>query len=160
MFKRFSWQLFQVHYTAQKLKFSINDIFSKCDQIHNFLRINWRNPTWKTWFSLQCQPSQNISPYLMPIIPIKPRDIFTYTTHKWTLDFDFAFQGLGRTFSFTWFCYNFLWQYVCSKSLFNSMSNKTRQNVSNLKWNFYYWCRNAIHENYSCICFSYCIFVL
>ena len=27
------------HTTAQKIKFSIKDLFSKCDQIHNFLRI-------------------------------------------------------------------------------------------------------------------------
>ena len=26
-------------YTAQKMKFSIKDIFSKCDRIHSFLRI-------------------------------------------------------------------------------------------------------------------------
>ena len=27
-------------YTAQKMKFSIKDFFSKCDQIRSFLRIN------------------------------------------------------------------------------------------------------------------------
>ena len=27
------------HYTAQKMKFSIKDFFSKCDQIRSFLRI-------------------------------------------------------------------------------------------------------------------------
>ena len=29
---------------AQKMKLSIKDFFSKCEQI----RIFWRNPTWKT----------------------------------------------------------------------------------------------------------------
>ena len=37
--------------TAQKIKFSIKDFFSKCDQI---LRIYWRNPSWKTLFFVQC----------------------------------------------------------------------------------------------------------
>ena len=30
---------FQRRYTAQKMKFSIEDFFSKCDQIRSFLRI-------------------------------------------------------------------------------------------------------------------------
>ena len=42
---------------AQKLKFSIKDFFSKCDQIRSFLRfghIYLRNPWWKTSFFVQC----------------------------------------------------------------------------------------------------------
>ena len=39
-----------INYTAQKLKVSIKDIFSKCDQIHRFGHIYWRNPWWKTSF--------------------------------------------------------------------------------------------------------------
>ena len=35
------------HYTK---KFSIMDLFSKCDQICSFLHIYWRNPWLKTWF--------------------------------------------------------------------------------------------------------------
>ena len=38
-------------YTAQKMKFSIKDFLSKCDQIH----IYWRNSSWKTSFFMQCQ---------------------------------------------------------------------------------------------------------
>ena len=30
--------------TAQKMKFSIKDFFSKCDQIREFEHIYWRNP--------------------------------------------------------------------------------------------------------------------
>ena len=40
--------------TAQKMKFSMKDLFSKCDQIwpHScrFGHIYWRNPWWKTSF--------------------------------------------------------------------------------------------------------------
>ena len=36
-------------HTAQKMKFSIKDFFSKCDQIRR------RNPSWKTSFFVQCQ---------------------------------------------------------------------------------------------------------
>ena len=32
----------KTHFTAQKMKFSIKDFFSKCDQIRSFLRI-WSN---------------------------------------------------------------------------------------------------------------------
>ena len=32
-------KLWKAKYTAQKIKFSIKDFFSKCDQIHSFLRI-------------------------------------------------------------------------------------------------------------------------
>ena len=43
--------------TAQKMKFSIKDFFSKYDQIRWKLRI-WshllRNPSWKTSFFVQC----------------------------------------------------------------------------------------------------------
>ena len=42
--------------TAQKMKFSIKDFFSKCDQIRRFLQIGhiyWRNPLWKTSFFVQ-----------------------------------------------------------------------------------------------------------
>ena len=42
--------------TAQKMKFSIKDFFSKCDQIHRkcgFGHIYWRIPYWKTsWKTL------------------------------------------------------------------------------------------------------------
>ena len=41
-------------YTAQKMKFFINDLFSKCDQIRNFSRI------WKTSFFVQCQKKMHI----------------------------------------------------------------------------------------------------
>ena len=47
--------------TAQKKNFSINDFFSKCDQIRNFLMI-WshllRNPSWNTSFFVQCAMCQ------------------------------------------------------------------------------------------------------
>ena len=45
------------NYTAQKMKFSIKDFFSKCGQIRSFLRfghIYWRNTSWKTLFFVQC----------------------------------------------------------------------------------------------------------
>ena len=44
--------------TAQRLKFSIQDFFSKCDQLCRFLRIGniyWRNPKRKTSFFVQCK---------------------------------------------------------------------------------------------------------
>ena len=47
----------KIHITAQKMKFSIKDFFSKCDQIHRkrqFGHIYWRNPEWKTSFFVQC----------------------------------------------------------------------------------------------------------
>ena len=34
------------NFNAQKMKFSIKDFFSECDQIH----ISWINPKWKTPF--------------------------------------------------------------------------------------------------------------
>ena len=34
--------------TAQKMKFSINDFFSQCDQMHSFLRI-WSHLLKKSW---------------------------------------------------------------------------------------------------------------
>ena len=43
-------------FTAQKMKFSIKNFVSKCDQIRSFLRIwshLWRNPLWKTSFFIQ-----------------------------------------------------------------------------------------------------------
>ena len=44
--------------TAQKMKFSIKNFFSKCDQIRSFLGI-WshllKNPWWKTYFFVQCK---------------------------------------------------------------------------------------------------------
>ena len=43
--------------TAQKMKFSIKDFFSKCDQIHSFLRI-WSHllkKSWKTSLFVQCR---------------------------------------------------------------------------------------------------------
>ena len=43
-------------HAAQKMKFSVKDFFSKCDQIHSFLPI-WshllKNSWWKTSFSVQ-----------------------------------------------------------------------------------------------------------
>ena len=47
------FELDYLHYTAQKMKISIKDFFSKCDPISRKLRIgdiNWRNPWWKTSF--------------------------------------------------------------------------------------------------------------
>ena len=44
--------------TAQKMKFSIKDFFSKCGEIRNFLYFSynyWRNPWWKTSFFVQCK---------------------------------------------------------------------------------------------------------
>ena len=43
-----------VGFIAQKIKFSIEDFFSKFDQIRRFCHIYWRNPSWKTLFSVQC----------------------------------------------------------------------------------------------------------
>ena len=37
-------------YTAQKIKFSIKDFFSKCNQIRSKLRIYYRNPSRNTFF--------------------------------------------------------------------------------------------------------------
>ena len=40
-------------YAAQKMKFSIKDFLSKCDQIARncwFGHIQWKNPSWKTTF--------------------------------------------------------------------------------------------------------------
>ena len=34
--------------TAQKMKFSIKDFSSKCEQIRKKLHIHLRNPLWKT----------------------------------------------------------------------------------------------------------------
>ena len=34
-----NWDMIGVYYTAQKIKFPIKDFFSKCDQIHSFLRL-------------------------------------------------------------------------------------------------------------------------
>ena len=51
--------------SAQKMKFSIKDFFSKCGQIRSFLYfsyIYWRNPWWKTSFFVQCKhPPQLLS---------------------------------------------------------------------------------------------------
>ena len=38
-----------VEHTAQKMKFSINDFFSKCDQIHSQLRILWNITKLVQW---------------------------------------------------------------------------------------------------------------
>ena len=43
--------------TAQKMKFSVKDLFSKCDQIRSFLwigHINWKSTKWKTSFFVLC----------------------------------------------------------------------------------------------------------
>ena len=45
--------------TAQKMKFSVKNLFGKCDQIRSFLRI-WshlleKNPYWKTSFFVHCK---------------------------------------------------------------------------------------------------------
>ena len=44
--------------TAQKLKFSVKDFFSKYEQLRSFVRfghIYWRNPQWKTSFFVRCK---------------------------------------------------------------------------------------------------------
>ena len=33
-----------LHTTAQKMKFSIKDFYSKCEQISGFSQMYWRNP--------------------------------------------------------------------------------------------------------------------
>ena len=42
----------------KKIKFSIGDFFSECDQIHSFLgtfgHIYWRNLQLKSWFYVKC----------------------------------------------------------------------------------------------------------
>ena len=47
----------KVHLTARKMKFSIKDFFSKCDQIRSFLPI-WsplmKKSLLETWFFMQC----------------------------------------------------------------------------------------------------------
>ena len=37
----FNFAKFFTEHTAQKMKFSIKDLFSKCDQIRSFLRVQW-----------------------------------------------------------------------------------------------------------------------
>ena len=44
-------------FTAQKMKLSMKDFFSKCHQIRSscgFGHIYWRNPSWKTSFFVPC----------------------------------------------------------------------------------------------------------
>ena len=43
------WLLRNTQLTAQKMKFSIKDFFSKCDQIRSFCHIYWRNPQRKNF---------------------------------------------------------------------------------------------------------------
>ena len=47
--------------TAQKVKFSITDFFSKCDQIRSsrFDHIYLRNPSWKTLVFVQFHKKYN-----------------------------------------------------------------------------------------------------
>ena len=55
--KCFYFTLKALFVTPQKMKFSIKDFFSKCDQICRKLRIwslYWINRLWKTSFYLQC----------------------------------------------------------------------------------------------------------
>ena len=52
------WDYGQTYVTAQKMKFSKKDFFSKFDQILSFLRtclpLLIKNPFWKTSFFVQC----------------------------------------------------------------------------------------------------------
>ena len=48
-----AWECAFNDFTAQKMKFSIKDFFSKCDQIW-FGHIYWRNPSCATSFFVQC----------------------------------------------------------------------------------------------------------
>ena len=59
-----------INSTTQKMKFSITDLFSKCDQIRCFFgfgHIYWRNPYWKTSFCCAVKDFPNIvEEYLGP----------------------------------------------------------------------------------------------
>ena len=49
--------------TAQKIRFSNKNFFSKCDQSADFWSHYWRNPWWKTSFSCSVShPQKNIFP--------------------------------------------------------------------------------------------------
>ena len=53
--KTYPTSLDNISITAQKMKFSIKNFCSKCDQIRKDLNhIYWRNPEWKTSFLVQC----------------------------------------------------------------------------------------------------------
>ena len=87
-----------VNGTAQKMKSSIKDFFSKCDQIRRKLRfghIYWRNPKWKTSFF--CAASLSISCwflfllvngyliYITTYLLTSPNDSITYLrSYLWT----------------------------------------------------------------------------
>ena len=69
------------HLSLQKMKFSIKDFFSKCDQIRSFLRI-WshllKNPKWKTSIFVQyiILPRRTVNNNT-----VKPRN----SEHMWVL---------------------------------------------------------------------------
>ena len=44
LMKKFKKDCGAIGVTTQKMKFSIKDFFSKCDQIGGFGHIHWRNP--------------------------------------------------------------------------------------------------------------------
>ena len=52
--RKLKWKIYQIPKdkvsmsTAQKMKFSIKDFSSKCEQIRKKLHIHLRNPLWKT----------------------------------------------------------------------------------------------------------------
>ena len=66
--------------TAQKMKFSIKDFFSKCGQIRSLLRI-WshllKKPLMENFIFVQCKKTlQPLTERLKNILPLSKKDLF------------------------------------------------------------------------------------
>ena len=69
--------------TAQKMKFSIKDFFSKCDQICSFLRI-WSHLLKKTLIENYIFCAVYVSSNSLVILPVLLRNSFSFSTIKLT----------------------------------------------------------------------------